>query len=86
MRERIKKSMYQENVFQIHNIPTTHRPITYMAKLILIQLRTKNFSIPDFSWHMKVNSLVPDYMASNPEIATCTVNAVRTPHLKKEIL
>lgn len=21
---RIKKSMYQENVFQIHNIPTTH--------------------------------------------------------------
>ena len=40
---RIKKSMYQENVFHIHNIPITHLPIPYMAKLILIQIRTKNF-------------------------------------------
>jgi len=35
---------------------------------------------------MKVNSLVPVYISSNREIATCTVTAVRPPNLKKEIL
>lgn len=82
----IKKSMYQENVFQICNIPTTHWPVPYMANLILIQLRTKNFSKTAVFWHMTVNSLVPDYMASNRETATCTVTAARPPNLKKEIL
>jgi len=85
-RGRIKKSMYQGNVFEIHNIPITHWPIPYMAELILIQLKTKNFSKTAVFWPMTVNSLVPDYMASNQETATCTITAVRPPNLKKEIL
>jgi hypothetical protein len=57
-----------------------------MEKLILIQLRTKNLPKTALFWHMTVNSLVPDYLASNRETATCTVTAVRSPNLKKEIL
>lgn len=53
-----------------------------MAKLILIQLKTKNFSKTAVFWPMTVNSLVPDYMASNRETATCTITAVRPPNLK----
>jgi len=57
-----------------------------MAKGILIQLKITNFSKTAVFWHITVNSLVPDYISSNREIATCTVTAVRPPNLKKEIL
>jgi hypothetical protein len=57
-----------------------------MAKLILIQLKIKNFSKTAVFWPMTVNSLVPDYRASNRETATCTITTVRPPNLKKEIL
>jgi len=54
-----------------------------MAKLILIQIRTKNFPKTAVFSHMTAKSLVPDYMASNRETATCTVTAVRPPKSQK---
>jgi hypothetical protein len=79
----LRKVYTRMNMFQIQNVPTTHWPIPCMAKFILIRSRPKNFPKTIF-WHMTAYSLVPDYMASNRETATCTVTAVRPANLKQK--